>query len=372
MDTRYIILNNLSYSLILFNDELKIEFLNLSAQELTGYSETYAKKLTLNQFFYNNKYITGKIENVINTGEGFIDFEFEFVDKGFKTRVVMLEISKIYEAEKFYLLVVMKDMTRFKEMDNNIKNEEKLNDISRFIAEISHEIRNPLAGVKASASYLKKKIGEAVLNTDELSSTYNILPSNFKPLNLKELLRFAEIIVKEINRINILIEDLLSLSKKHKINAGKININKIINEVIELEKNNTDSRSIEFIRQFDPSLPEVYASEDAMKQVFLNVFKNAVFSVKNKGFVKVVTRMDPVRNSPKFIKINFIDSGVGISKKDIKKIFDPFFTTKEKGTGLGLAICRKIIFEHNGFINVDSIKNKGTDVAIYLPVEKKR
>ncbi|MHB8292966.1 MAG: two-component system sensor histidine kinase NtrB, partial [bacterium] len=230
---------------------------------------------------------------------------------------------------------------------------------SRFIAEISHEIRNPLGGVKASASYLKKRIIE---EQDSL------------PESLKELTQFTEIIVKEINRINFLIEDLLALSKNHKINAEMINVNKIINEIIEIETAMNADKNIKFIKEFDPSLPEIFASDGALKQVFLNIIKNSIVAIqnKNKGFIRITTRIDAERNSPKFIKIILSDNGTGISKKDLNKLFEPFFTTKEKGTGLGLAISQKIIFEHSGFIDIKSIKNKGTDVIVYLPVGKSK
>ncbi len=359
----HLILNNINYSIILFNEKLTIEFLNIAAQELTGYSDSYANHLNAGQFFHNNKYIIAKINEVAKTGEGFIDFDFEFYNNNRQNnkRLIIIEITKINYSEQYYILISMKDITRFKEMDNIIRNEEKLQNFSRFIAEISHEIRNPLGGVKASASYLKKKIIE---EQDSL------------PENLKELTQFTEIIVKEINRINFLIEDLLALSKNHKINAEMINVNKIINEIIEIETAMNVDKNIKFIKEFDPSLPEIFASDGALKQVFLNIIKNSIVAIqnKNKGFIKITTRIDAERNSPKFIKIILSDNGVGISKKDLDKdkLFEPFFTTKEKGTGLGLAISQKIIFEHNGFIDIKSIKNKGTDVTVYLPAGKNK
>jgi two-component system nitrogen regulation sensor histidine kinase GlnL len=364
MDIKFkLILNNINYSIILFNEELTVEFLNIAAQELTGYSDyfSYSNRLNANQFFRNNKYIIAKINEVIKTGEGFIDFDFEFYNSNRQNnkRSLIVEIAKINDGNKYYILISMKDITRFKEMDNIIKNEEKLQNFSRFIAEISHEIRNPLGGVKASASYLKKRIIEE---------------RDFLPESLKELSQFTEIIVKEINRINILIENLLSLSKSHKINAEMVNVNKIINEIIEIETAINSEKNIKFIKEFDPSLPEIFASEGALKQVFLNIIKNAIVAIqnKNKGFIRITTRIDAERNIPKFIKIIFSDNGVGVSKKDFNKLFEPFFTTKEKGTGLGLAISQKIIFEHNGFIDIKSVKNRGTDVIVYLPEGKNK
>ncbi len=359
MDINSLILNNLNYSVILFDENLVLKFLNLPAQELTGYSDRFLNNISLSDFFYNNRYIEEHAREVIKTGEGFIDFEYKFENKNRLMRVVILEISKIADEDKFYIIISLKDITRFKEMDNNIKNEERLNDLSRFIAEMSHEIRNPLGGVKAAASYLKRKFDSAALAA---------------PANVADLNNFLEIIIKEVGRINNLIEDLLSLSKKHKTRSEKININKVVNEIILLEQEALANKNVEIIKEFDPSLPKIYASENALKQVFLNALKNGIEAVKpeTKGIIKITTKLDYTRNNPKFLKIEFADNGCGISKKDIKNIFVPFFTTKEKGSGLGLAISQKIIYEHNGFINIDSVKNHGTSVTIYLPIEKRK
>ncbi len=346
-DTDNLILNNLNYSLILFDENLILRFLNLPAQELTGYSDRFLNAITLNRFFGNNAYIEEKVATAINTGEGFIDFEYKFINKN-RSKFVILEVSKIVYGATFYILISLKDITRFKEMDHHIKDEERIEDLSRFIAEMSHEIRNPLGGIKASAAYLKRKFNQPDLND------------------------FLEIIIKESTRINDLIENLLDLSKKHRVKTSPVNINKAINEIIIMEQVKLSEKNIEIIKEFDPSLPLIHASENALRQVFLNMIKNSGFAIKKHegGTIKIVTKLDYTRNNPKFMKIEFIDNGCGISKKDIKNIFVPFFTTKEKGSGLGLAVSQKIIHEHGGFINIDSAKNRGTAVSIYIPIEK--
>ena len=354
MDINTLILNNLNYSVILFDENLVLKFLNLPAQELTGYSDRFLNNLTLSRFFNNNAYIEEKVKNVMRTGEGFIEFEYKFQNKNHsQTRYVILEISQIIvtDGNKPYLLISLKDITRFKEMDHNIKSEERIEDLSRFIAEMSHEIRNPLGGIKASAAYLKRKFNEPDLNN------------------------FLEIIIKESTRINNLIEELLALSKKHKIKTSAVNINKIINEIIIMEQAEFSAKNIEVIKEFDPSLPKIYASENALIQVFLNLIKNSVYAVNaatkpSGGTIKIITKLDYTRNNPKFLKIEFIDNGCGISKNDMNNIFVPFFSTKEKGSGLGLAVSQKIIHEHGGFIDISSVKNRGTNVSVYIPIEQ--
>lgn len=104
MDINNLILNNLNYSVILFDESLVLKFLNLPAQELTGFSDRFLNKLTLSRFFNNNAYIEEKVKNVMQTGEGFIEFEYKFQNKNREqTRYVILEISKITNGDKPYL-----------------------------------------------------------------------------------------------------------------------------------------------------------------------------------------------------------------------------------------------------------------------------
>ena len=419
MDISGLILNNLNYSVILFDENLVLKFLNLPAQELTGYSDRFLNGITLGRFFNDNAYIEEKVKNVMRTGEGFIEFEYKFQNKyNNQARYVILEISKITDGDKPHLLISLKDITRFKEMDNNIRSEEKIEDLSRFIAEMAHEIKNPLGGIKASAAYLKKKFGGSKSNEPKGFKEFN----GSNEFNGSDLNNFLEIIIKESERINNLIEELLALSKKHKTKISAVNINKIINEIIIMVQAEFSAKNIEVTKEFDPSLPKIYASENALIQVFLNLLKNSVDAVNAAraakaaesakaadaakavihksvnnlnynstadmksirsmksmkkrgeqagiagGKIKIITKIDYTRNNPKFIKIEFIDDGCGISKSDMNNIFVPFFTTKEKGTGLGLAVSQKIMHEHGGFIDISSAKNRGTTVSVYIPI----
>lgn len=343
-----LILNNINYSLVLFDDGLMLKYLNLPAQELTGYSDRALKGMTMEKFFGANPYIIEKTRDVADSGEGFLDFECKFENGIGQARFVILEISRILLESGFYILVSLKDVTRLRELEKNIESGERIEDLSRFIAEMSHEIRNPLGGIKASASYLKRK------------------------LDNQEFANFLEIIINESGRINNLIEDLLALSKKHKVKISPVNINKVINEILIMEQAGFAEKNMEAVKEFDPSLPAVHGSENALRQVFLNLIRNAEQSgKKGKGIIlKISTNVDYTRNNPKLIRIDFSDNGCGIGNADMKNIFMPFFTTKENGSGLGLAVSRKIIMEHGGFMDIQSAKNKGTTVSVYIPIEK--
>ena len=135
-----------------------------------------------------------------------------------------------------------------------------------------------------------------------------------------------------------------------------------INSTLDLISHETKNR-IEIIKDFE-KIPPVYCYPDYINQVFMNILLNACQSIKTKGIIEITTA-----DTEKFILITISDTGVGIKKDELSKIFEFGFTTKKfgQGTGLGLALVKKIIDEHNGKIEVESILNKGTIFKIYLP-----
>ena len=133
-----------------------------------------------------------------------------------------------------------------------------------------------------------------------------------------------------------------------------------------------------FIQEYDPSLPQLEGEEDRLKQVFLNLIKNAVEAIPEGGVVRLVTRVVSdylVKTAPGSepcltIIIEIIDSGPGIPADEQKKLFTPFYTTKKKGSGLGLPLSLKIIEDHGGTIKVLSEMGKSTTLQVFLPIQQ--
>jgi len=147
-----------------------------------------------------------------------------------------------------------------------------------------------------------------------------------------------------------------------------VEIREVISVVMNLISHmlESESKKIKVIMEMEPHLPKVYANYEEIKQVFLNIVKNAFESMPEGGefTIKTCAKSD----SSKHIEINFIDNGIGVKKENLDKLFNPFFTTKLRGTGLGLAVCRRIIVErHHGKIYIESEEKKGTVVRVELP-----
>jgi len=174
------------------------------------------------------------------------------------------------------------------------------------------------------------------------------------------------------------VEHMLDFAQPQKLELGKTNIHKILEDIITLEKNTLADKKCAFIQDYDPSIPLIKADEDKLKQVFFNLMRNAAEASPEGKNIRVVTRINNEfvlkssvhRNSNLHIIVEIIDHGPGISEANQKKLFTPFYTTKKKGSGLGLPICLKIIEDHLGKIKIVSRESTGTTVQVFLPVRQ--
>jgi two-component system nitrogen regulation sensor histidine kinase GlnL len=152
-------------------------------------------------------------------------------------------------------------------------------------------------------------------------------------------------------------------------------VHRILNEVLLLERSAADRDRLTVRCIFDPSLPPVWGDEAMLRQVFLNVLKNAIEAMQAAGTLTVTTRVETdfhLRNAgceqSMLLSVDIEDTGPGIAPEDCERIFTPFFTTKTSGTGLGLAVSQRIVTQHGGLIRIESEPGRGTRVRISLPV----
>jgi two-component system, sporulation sensor kinase E len=175
---------------------------------------------------------------------------------------------------------------------------------------------------------------------------------------------YTEVMLAEIERINGLVSELLLLSKPTHIKLQSIDIIEVLNSLTPIIQSQALLYSIELNFQFSP-VPKVVADSELLKQVFLNLMKNAIEAMPNGGILTVITAYD---QKDRVVRVDFQDTGHGIPYYVMDRIFDAFYTTKENGTGLGLPICQKIVNDLGGTIRVSS-KGFGSTFSVFLPVQ---
>ena len=232
----------------------------------------------------------------------------------------------------------------FNIMLDRLKQESHLASLGRISAVLAHEIKNPITGISGAVQLIDED-----------------LPSDDPK---KEIINM---IVKEVQRLDSMLKDLLMFSKPIVVNPKMHDLNKLITDTINLLEFKCRKGKISIDTSLS-NIPNILIDGEKMQQVLLNVCLNAVESMKENGKLTITTSTDKP-NGCEYIQIEISDTGCGISPEIIKNIFTPFFTTKKDGSGLGLPISLRIVEKHKGTIKVESVVDKGSKFVIVLPLE---
>jgi two-component system nitrogen regulation sensor histidine kinase GlnL len=192
-------------------------------------------------------------------------------------------------------------------------------------------------------------------------------------LATEEAREYTDVIIREADRLNVLMEEMLDFARPHPLMRSRVNVHEVLDNVIALERPACTVRGVQIRQHYDPSLPDLWADRNHLTQTFLNLIRNAWEAMPHGGSLTLTTARssEPIRLGPgggPMLLVELADEGVGIPLEVQDKLFTPFFTTKAKGSGLGLAIAHRIIEEHGGHFSLKSLPGQGTTVRVYLPV----
>lgn len=223
--------------------------------------------------------------------------------------------------------------------------QETFRSLGEMTANIAHEIKNPLVIIGGFTKRLAKKA--------RLDLTEN---------------KYVEIIMKEVARLEAILNEILSYAKENPMLVKECNVHNCLDEIIYLFTSDTAWEKLEIVKEYSENLPPVRCDDQLMKQVFINILMNAFEAMNGVGSITIRTDNTSFQGRP-FIAISISDRGGGIEPAIVDNVFNPFFTTKERGTGLGLAISNKIVMNHGGHIDVKNLVGKGATFIVHLPVE---
>lgn len=356
------IIQSLDSGLLTIDLNGRINFLNRTAMKIINRSEEELKGSSIYELFPKIdkmiEEIKRKSPNNLLDYQDYQRSETVLTDKDGKKTYLGFSISPLTGPEGSLIghTLIFQDITKFKEMEEQMKRFDKMAAIGSLAAGIAHEIRNPLASLSGSIQLLKSE-----LTLDQSQE------------------HLMEITLRESERLNALINDFLLFASPPQTNRILYSIGKILDETIELFIHSPSFRDgIQITRIGLKEDLEIMIDPDQIKQVFWNLLINASQSMSNGGRILVHIEKEKGtyarnlhmkdRRPREWIKISITDSGSGISPQDKEKIFEPFFTTKEGGTGLGLSIVHKIVENHHGMIKVESEQEKGSTFSILLPI----
>jgi two-component system, NtrC family, sensor histidine kinase PilS len=245
------------------------------------------------------------------------------------------------EGKPYGLILIFQDLSEMKRLEAQLRMKDRMAAIGELSAGIAHEIRNPLAAIAGSVQVLK---GSTSLSPQED--------------------RLMSIILKESDRLNKTIADFLRFVRPQERAATNFDIAGALAETLELLANSSELTSAHRIeRDIRPPSFQIVGDVNQIRQVFWNIARNAVQAMPDGGVLQVMAAA-----GESSYRIEFMDSGRGMSEEDVRRLFQPFRTNSPSGTGLGMAISYRIVQDHGGRISVDSAEGSGTTITVLLPV----
>ncbi|MBD3180448.1 MAG: PAS domain-containing protein [Candidatus Latescibacteria bacterium] len=348
------IFRNMSSGLVVLNLESEIISMNPAARRILGVCEGIdVEGKPFNAVIDGMDRLLKELVRVRESGVQRKRHEIELVKPDGKELPLGISISLLTSGtgQKMGVIALFQDLTEVHMMRKKIRKADKLAAVGEISAAIAHEIRAPLASICGSTEMLKQE-----LDVDE------------------ENMELMDLIIRESDRLDGMITEFLEYSKMRRPEFESVNIENCLKETVMLIKHGShlkDSCSLTF--EAEGAGIRVFADEQQIRQVFLNIALNACQAVDCQGNINI--DLKTVRKQAgngdediEYAQIRFINDGEPISEEDRRQIFDPFFTTKEGGTGLGLATAARIVENHSGNIHVES-NNYRTVFTLLLPLK---
>lgn len=325
-------IQNMPSGMVTMNLDYEITFMNRAAKDIFK-SDLTTPFPQLIELIHELKTSKGSVTREIN-----LSMEFD--------RRVWVEItaSPIKDSDNRIMefLFLFRDLTQVRELKKQVETNERLAAIGKLAAGVAHEIRNPLSSIKGFATYFGKRYEKNATDKET-----------------------ALIMVKEVERINRSITQLLEFAKPMSVEKKKVDIKEVITHSLKLVHHDLVQKNIQTKVAIDTKNTVIQTDGDRMNQVLLNLYINAIAALEDGGMLEI--RVQDAGQEGR-VEIRVMDNGKGISEASLDQIFDPYFTTRSSGTGLGLSIVHRIIENLNGHIHVESTEGHGTCFIINLPV----
>lgn len=313
---------------------------NPAAEKMLGYSSEELRGKTLISLVVAED-VEKSLHHFLHVREEWENFVVSFLHKeGHTIELGMKNVPIVVNEQIVGVYVIARDITESKKTAEILRKSDKLAVVGRLAAGVAHEIRNPLTSIKGFVQFIK--------GSDTPKREY------------------FDIMLSELDRIEFIVNEFLVLAKPQAVQYQPKDLNVLLQQILALVDTQAimSNVMIQMMPDSEANLPLIECEENQLKQVFINILKNAIEAMPEGGniFIGVNLMKDGM------VRVRFVDDGCGIPPERIAKLGEPFYTTKEKGTGLGLMVSYKIINEHQGQIFVTSELQVGTTVDVLLPL----
>jgi len=258
-------------------------------------------------------------------------------------------VKTVSRSDRQLMSIIISQAASLYEQRSALSSATHMMTMSKVAAEIAHDLRHPLTNIKGILKVLEAKWDDGDFRQESF-----------------------QLIYQEIYRLTELIKELVRFSNPSRFQVKQRDIHRILDRALNMVERDLGQSRIQLRRDYGEDLPLVYADENEILEVFLNILLNSIESMAEGGKLTISTDLldcseKQLDASGMFLQINFTDTGRGIAPQHRDRIFERYFTTKKDGTGLGLSIAKRIIAAHRGFIEVHSMPEKGSTFSVHLP-----
>ncbi len=343
------VLESIEDGVILTDANLTINYANSHCPNLIPMSRRRSYEgFPLSKVIEDKHVLRYIVLSVYNRAED-LDNEFTF-QRGNKVQTVAVNVFTYKMSEEKGLssyVLVFSDVTEHNANEARMRRSENLASMTTMAAGVAHEIKNPLAAMGIHLQLLKKAF------------------SRKESLTYDDAQRYIDVLEEEITRLNSIVVDFLFAVRPLDTRLRLGSVMKTLKEVTAFVEPELAENKVALVCDVSPSLPKLEFDENLLKQVLLNLIKNAMNAMENGG--RLTLRARPDGNQ---VLISVQDTGIGMDDDTMQKIFEPYYTNKATGTGLGLTVVYKIMKEHRGDITVESKLGEGSTFTLTFPIPR--
>lgn len=338
------ILKNSADAIFTLDAEERVTSWNKGAEAIFGHTEQEMMGRSLEILLPQHLKEQKELETIsaVSRNEGFLrSYQTQRLTKDGQIIDVLFTRTAIRDAEGNLIgfSSVLKNISEQKLLDRHLAQMEKLSAIGELAAGLAHEIKNPLAGIKGAIEIIRESMASTHPHRQILGD-----------------------VLSEVGRIDRSVMNLLSYSKPKPPDFTKVDLNRVIGNVVSFLQKIADSKGIRLHALPPSEAALITGDENELKQLFMNLILNSLEAIEKQGNVWIQVQS----SADSSVSIEIADDGPGIPPEQLPKVFLPFFTSKKHGTGLGLATCKRIVTNHGGEIRVESEVGKGTRFTIDL------
>jgi two-component system sensor histidine kinase PilS (NtrC family) len=336
------ILDNMNNGFLIADLNGTIRVVNKAAERILNLSEDEAIGEPVQEILRVASGEECPVITALRSERDFTRYEYAGLVNPGKTMLLGLSTSRIYDwrGRMTGIIASFSDLTELEQIRQELKRQDRLSIVGELAAGLAHEIRNPVAAIRGAV--------------DELSTSLE------QPVVAEKLVAIA---LRESDQLNAIVTDFLDFARKPRMRRDVFDVRGLIEEVADFtQRKYADSPEFTVVTEVPREVCPVSGDRSQIRQVFVNLAKNAAEAMNERGRLLVAASL-----GPSSVEVRFDDEGPGIEPDKVARIFEPFYTTKDTGVGMGLAICLRIVSAHDGTIRAASREGGGATMSVRLP-----